>query len=142
MKKSLIPIIVIFLSFSIYLSETAALGENAPQADAGLSAACSAGEWKCSEDAYTLHVCKNSKWEATACMAGSGMLCYNGACVQPTAYGSPKWPDAAGEPLATPSSLASKRTGFCWICERSNRKRKKSCWPRFRPSPDRCLRRC
>lgn len=75
---------------------------------ASAGTACSPGEWKCSDDAYTLNVCEDGGWKAVECMRDSGQLCEAAACVDPWRYGSPAWPRAGDEPLATRESLAEK----------------------------------
>jgi hypothetical protein len=71
-------------------------------------AACAAGEWKCSGDAYTLSVCEGGDWKNVACMQDRGQLCEAGACVDPWRYGSPAWRSADDEPLGAKETLAEK----------------------------------
>ncbi len=51
-------------------------------------------------------------------MRESGMLCEEGACVQPWRYGDPEWSRAGDEPLATPESLSEKAAYYEEISRR------------------------
>ena len=79
-----------------------------PAARAASAAECETGQWRCSEDAYTLSLCNDGAWENTECMRDQGRLCENGACVDPWRYGAPQWSRGRDEPGATAAGLADK----------------------------------
>jgi len=72
--------------------------------------ACVSGERVCSEDGYALNICEGGEWRTVECMREHGRLCEAGACVDPWRYGSPVWPRAEDEPLATPEPQSLRAT--------------------------------
>ncbi len=73
---------------------------------------CSDGPAQCSDDGLSVQVCNGGKLETTNCMQSAGQLCEAGACVDPWSYGSPSFDQCAGDPDATPESLADKAAYF------------------------------
>lgn len=79
---------------------------------------CNSGEWKCSDDGYTLNSCESGAWKTSECMKDQGKLCEAGSCVDPWRYGSPKWPRAEDEQLRTKETLAEKEKFYDAMAER------------------------
>ncbi len=87
--------------------------------DAGPTPCDTEGTLACSADGYRLERCEGGFLVTEEdCIADRGMLCEDGACIEPWRYGSPTFDSCASDPRATVETLAEKAAWYDDIATR------------------------